>query len=186
MAQMNFNAGNVDPQSNFDPVPAGQYLVMIVDSAISENSKKSGDLLKLTFEVMQPEEYKGRKIFQNINVRHQNKQAEEIGQRQLSAISHAVNELDLTDSVQLHNKPLGVKVIIDEQPGYSPKNEIKGYYNEDGSDIKGNGAGNGQAAANTSPAQSVNTPAQQQMAAEPAAAAQTANSSGGSKPPWQR
>lgn len=174
MAELSFNAATVDPQTSFDPIPQGQYLVMVIDSTIAPTKNGNGQLLKLTHEVVEPQEFKGRKIFDNINIQNQNKVAEEIGQRQLSSICHAVNQIDITETAQLHNIPFGVKVVIEEQQGYQPRNQVKGYYNSDGSDIKGGG----QAA----PAQAASRPAKTQeepVQAEPAPAA-------GSTPPWQR
>lgn len=173
MAGLNFNATEVEPQSDFSPIPQGKYLVMAVDSTLVRNKKNTGDLLKMTYEVVEPQEYRGRKIFDNINVKHDNSQAEQIGQRQLSSICHAVGVLNIQDSVELHNIPFVVDVIIDEQPGYSPKNEVKGYFDGKGDGPKSSGN------AGAAPAAQPAAETQPQTGETPATAAPE-------KPPWQR
>jgi hypothetical protein len=127
MATINFNANDVEPQKNYDPIPPNKYLCMITDAQVGSNSKNTGTLLKLTWEVIEDGPYKGAYIFDNLNVQHQNQKAQEIAQRQLSAICHATGQLMLTDTDQLLNKTAIVKVDIEQSEGYSPKNITKGY-----------------------------------------------------------
>lgn len=174
MATMNFNAGDVAPQNNYDPIPPNKYLCMITDSKIAPNAKNTGTLLTLTWEVIEEGPYKGSMIFDNLNVQHQNAKAQEISQRQLSAICHATGVMNVSDSVQLHNIPVIVKVDIERSEGYSPKNITKGYeaYGGTAETLEERTAPKVQAPAHR-PAPAATTPA---AASKPA----------GSAPPWKK
>jgi hypothetical protein len=126
MAQMNFDATTVAPQQSFSPIPAGVYPAQIVDSDLKPLKSGKGMGLSLTFEVLDGE-FKGRKVFGNLNVQHDNAQAQEIAQAQLSALCHATGVIKLQDSSQLHNKPVRMRVKIRTQDGYEPRNEVTGF-----------------------------------------------------------
>jgi hypothetical protein len=161
MATLNFNAEQVEPQTPMDVLPAGKYLCMAIASELKPTKNGQGEYLQITFEVIDGMG-KGRKIWDRLNIRNQNKTAEEIAQRQLSALCHAVGVIQLNDSEQLHNIPVTLDLgIEDGRDGYSPQNRVKGY-----------------SAAGGSPAH------RQAMApAKPAAAAPAA---GGAKPVWKK
>lgn len=173
MAQLNFDASKVDPTQVFEVIPKNDYPMMIVDSEMKETKDKAGKYLQLNAEVIDGQ-YKGRIIFERLNLVHKNPKTVEIAQRQLSQICHAIGVLNVLDSAQLHNRPFIGSVDIEEgnpkpagQDGkpngkFSDKNVIKSY--------KPFAAG---AATPTAPAQAA-TPA----AAAPAAA--------GSVPPWAK
>lgn len=127
MAKLNFNANNVDPQKPLDPIPTGWYPAMIVESELKPTKDTKGTMLALTWEVVDGE-YKGRKVFDRLNIKNANKQAEEIAAGQLSAICHATGVMQVKDSAELHNKPLQIRVIkraASEQ--YDESNEVKAY-----------------------------------------------------------
>lgn len=135
MASINFNAETVEPTSAYDVLPKGKYLCMAVASEMKETKSRTGEYLQITFEVLDGPG-KGRKLFERLNVRNQNKTAEEIAQRQLSALCHATGVLQLMDSEQLHNIPVMVEITIEEgKDGYEPQNRIKGYEAAGGSPV---------------------------------------------------
>lgn len=126
MASLNFDATAVAPQQSFSPVPAGVYAAQIVDSDLKDLKSGKGKGLSLTFSLLD-DQFANRKIFANLNVQHENPQAQQIAQSQLSALCHAAGVVKLQDSSQLHNKPIRIRVKIRTQDGYEPKNEISGY-----------------------------------------------------------
>lgn len=127
MASLNFNADQVEPQTPMDVLPAGKYLCMAIASELKPTKNGSGEYLQITFEVIDGMG-KSRKIWDRLNIRNQNKQAEEIAQRQLSALCHAVGVIQLNDSEQLHNLPVVLDLGVEEgRDGYSPQNRVKGY-----------------------------------------------------------
>ena len=128
MASINFNAAAVSPQQSFTPIPAGTYIAQITESEIKATKSGSGQMLNTTYEILDGQ-YKGRKVFGRINIVNQNPEAERIGQSQLSALCHAVNVMQLQDTMQLHHKPVKIKVKVreDETGKYEPSNDVTGY-----------------------------------------------------------
>lgn len=160
MAYIGFNASTVEPASNYDALKPGKYLAMVIDSTVKPTKNGSGEYLQLTFEVIEGNG-KGRKIFERLNFKNSNKVAEEIAQKQLSALCHAVGVIDLQDSETLHNLPVTLEITVEEgSNGYGPQNRIKSY-------TPANGGGRAQAPVNApapAPAQS-STPAWKRRAA---------------------
>lgn len=128
MASLQFNAASVAPQQSFTPIPAGTYIAQITESEIKATKSGTGQMLNATFEVLEGQ-YKGRKVFGRINIVNANPEAERIGQSQLSALCHATGVMQLQDTVQLHNRPIKIKVKIreDETGKYDPSNDVTGY-----------------------------------------------------------
>jgi hypothetical protein len=127
MAQFNFDASQVVPQQSSGPLPAGVYLAHIVESDVQPLKSGNGEGLKLTFEVIDGQ-FKGRKVYENLNIRHTSEDTQRIAQSQLSALCHAVNVIKLMDTAALHFKPVRINVTVREAVGqYKASNNIKGY-----------------------------------------------------------
>lgn len=127
MAILNFDATNITPVSRFEPIPAGEYACTIVNSEEKSTKDGNGQYLELKLEI-QSGEFSGRTLFDRLNLQNANSKAVEIAQRQLSAICHAVGILQISDSEQLHYKPLiAVVKVRPASGGYEAANEIKGY-----------------------------------------------------------
>lgn len=134
MAQLNqpFDANAVNPSPVFELLPEGEYLVMVADSEMKPTNAKDGEYLNLTLEVLDGP-YKGRILFDRLNLVNKNPKAVEIAQRHLSQICHAVGVLRVADSTELHNRPMVAKVGTEaggQKPGggkYEDKNKIKSY-----------------------------------------------------------
>ena len=139
MAELNnFDATRIEPASGvFTPIPMDDYLVQIVESSMADTKKGDGRFLKLTFEVADGE-FKGRRIFEQLNLVNQNTQTVEIAQRTLSAICRAVGVLHPKDSAELHNIPFVVSVGIKEETYNGEtraKNVLKKYSRVDGKEL---------------------------------------------------
>lgn len=141
MANINFDATTVAPQAAFEALPAGWYLVAIVGSESKPTKAGTGEYLELTLEVLEGD-YKGRKVFDRLNLDNPNAQAVEISKATLSAICHAVGVLQPKDSTELHNLPLLAKVSVRDYQG-EKQNEVKGYKAQgtNGSAVSANGNG---------------------------------------------
>ncbi len=127
MAQLEFNAHEVDPSLAFEPLPAGNYLCEITDSEMKPTKNGQGSYLELTFTVLDGE-YKGRKAWDRLCINHTNSKTVEIARANLSAICHAVGVMQPQDSVQLHNLPLVITVKCKKREDTGEvTNEIKGY-----------------------------------------------------------
>lgn len=127
MASLTFNANEVEPSSAYELLPAGDYIAMITSSETKATNSGTGSYIKLRFDIVDGAG-KGRVIFTNLNMWNQNPTAVEIAQKDLSAICRAVNVMQLSDSSQLHDRPMIIKVGIQPaKDGYEASNAIKGY-----------------------------------------------------------
>ena len=130
MAQLGFQANQYQPTDDFAPLPAGEYTTMMTEANV-ENTVKGGAMVKITYTVIEGE-YQGRKIWSQHNIVNHSPQAEEIGRREISRIAHAIGHSALTDTEQLLNQMVRVSIIIEQDLGYIPKNEIKRWESADG------------------------------------------------------
>lgn len=128
MANLNgFNASEVEPTSNFEPLPAGKYLAAISDSEMKATKNGSGNYLQLTFTIIEGP-YKNRVLWARLNLNNPNATAVKIAQSELSAICHAVGVMQPRDSLELHNLPLVIVVKLKKREDTGElTNEIKGY-----------------------------------------------------------
>lgn len=171
MSFLQFDASKVAPQERPAPIPAGLYLAQIVESAVAVLGSGNGEGIKLTWQVTDGQ-FHGRKVFQRINYRHTNPQAEQIGQSQLSAVCHAVGVIQLQDTQQLHGKPCRIRVKIrkDQSGQYDDQNEV--------SAVEGAGNPSGPPAAQMT--------AMPLPPSAPPAMAAAATQQRPATPPWQR
>ena len=94
---------------------------------MKETRAGTGRYLQLEFEITDGE-YAGRKLWSRLNIENQNAEAVRLARADLSAICRAVNVLTPSDSIDLHNLPLVIKVHCrkDKNTG-EITNDIRGY-----------------------------------------------------------
>lgn len=122
-----FDATEVAPSKGFEPIPVGDYVAMITDSEEKQNNKGTGSYVNLTIEIVDGE-YKGRKLWELLNLNNPNAEAVNIARATLSAICRAVGVLKPRDTVDLHNIPMSIRVGMkkDSQTG-EMKNRITSF-----------------------------------------------------------
>ena len=124
MAKLNFNASEVAPQqSGYEPRPAGDYTMQVVNSDMRTTKSGTGQYLWLEFDILSGP-VRG-KYFERLNLFNDNAKAVEIANRQLSAICNAIGLMTLQDSEQLHMKPLKVVLKVSESKDGSLQNTAK-------------------------------------------------------------
>lgn len=128
MADLNgFDAESVDPLGDFSPIPEDWYLAMIVESDKKSTKSGTGAYLQMKLVITQGE-YKGRNLWIRLNLWNPNDQAVQIARSELSSICRAVGILKPKDSTQLHNIPMGIRVVVKKRDDNGQlTNEIKGY-----------------------------------------------------------
>jgi len=165
-----FNCSEVNPAQDFEALPAGWYTALIEEAEVkfakdsTEAARKVFLALKLS--VLEPQQSRGRKVFANITLDHPTKKAVDIGWGELSALGRATLVPTITDSSDILNKVVQIKVAVKNSDGFGVQNEVKGYKAPE------NAANTGQPAAAPA-APTANAPAATQAA--PA-----------SLPPWKR
>lgn len=120
------NLDNVQANAALDPLPAGWYDAQIVESGTKQSSS-GGTMLELTLQVLSGP-HTGRKLFDRLNIVNANPVAQEIAFKTLKAIYNAVGVARVTNSSELHGKPMKVKVKLRPATAeYDASNEISGY-----------------------------------------------------------
>lgn len=126
MADLGFDydAPTEEPVSNFDPLPAGDYVAQVIGSEIKDTRNRTGKILALTWEVVDgPSEH--RQFWQNINYLNDSPKAQEIGRKQLDEVAYSAGATRLTDTDDLHFKPCLVRLKVSPAQGDFPaKNEV--------------------------------------------------------------
>lgn len=127
-----FNAEEHDTtQSDYSELPNGVYKIEIEASEVKPTSNGKGTILKVTNVVIEPEDYAGRKLFNNYNLENESAQAQEIGQRQFASLCRAIGVSQVEDSEDLHFKEYVVKVGLgkpSKDGQYPARAEIKRYF----------------------------------------------------------
>lgn len=122
---------DVDPESGgYDPLPKGDYEMIIVDIEQKENSKGTGELIAVELQIPDDaEEYAGRKVFLNYTVKHENQKAVNIGKARVKALilatkNHAPATLD-----ELIGETVKVTLKVKPAQGdYEASNDVKKFY----------------------------------------------------------
>ncbi len=192
MAQLasKFDATEHDTeQRDFEGLPNGIYEFEVEASEIVETGPekdRTGNGMKYTANVREPEALAGRKFFGFINLENKNAQAQEIGQKELASMCRAIGITEVEDTEELHLQPFIVKIGMgkpskkkdaDGNPEYPAKSEIKKYFFPDEGNLPEPAIDENQpvkaANDNRAPAASDNKPAPAKAAA-----------AGGKKRPW--
>ncbi len=122
-----FNAKDNEKMGDFTPVPPAEYVAQIIESELKETKAKDGTRLVLKFQIMDGE-FNGKTIYDSLNIQNKNSQTVEIAQKALASICEACGIDMLTDSEELHNKPMLISVSVKPATAqYSAQNQIKGY-----------------------------------------------------------
>jgi hypothetical protein len=117
-----------DKSNNFEPMPAGKYQAMVVSSEMKPTKAGTGKYLELQFEVTEGV-HQGRMFWDRLNVVNPNPTAVDIAERELASLGKACGLQTVTDSQQLHDTPITVKLKVKPASGdYSATNEPAGYF----------------------------------------------------------
>ncbi len=127
---LTFDASTVAPAVPLEAFPAGNYNVAITDGEVKPTADGSGQRFAFELTVLEGD-FKGRKVWDGLNIKNKNPQAQEIAHQQLSAICHAVGVIKITNVGELLNKPFEAKIGFEgartvEDKTYDARNTFKG------------------------------------------------------------
>ena len=113
-------------ERTFEPIPVGSYKVQAIESKIEDTKSGSGQMLVLSLEILEGE-YANRRLFDRMNIRNDNPQAQSIAQRALADLCLQIGITQLRDTDELLFKPMTVKVGIrqDKTGQYGPQNTVR-------------------------------------------------------------
>lgn len=118
-------------QRDYEELPNGDYSLEIEASDVAPTSNGKGTILKTTMVVIAPEQYKGRKLFNNYNIENESVKAQEIGQRQFASLCRAIGVDGVDDSEELHFHAFMAKIGLGKASAdgkYPARAEIKKYH----------------------------------------------------------
>ncbi|MDR0391803.1 MAG: DUF669 domain-containing protein [Planctomycetaceae bacterium] len=131
MAQLNFDASQVDPSIPFEVLPSGKYVAEITNTELKPIKSGDGSYLEFEYTIIDGQ-YRGRKVWDRLCLNHRNPNTVEIARSNLSAICHAVGVLKPHDSSELHRIPLAITIKLKRDDSTDNiYNEIRGYAKRD-------------------------------------------------------
>lgn len=115
------------PDRTFEPIPDGWYVAQIKSAEVKPTSDGTGKRLNVRFDILGPT-HAGAVIFQGLNIRNKNAEAERIALQELKAIRNAGGLPALQDTDQLIGMTMEVKVATQPaKDGFEARNQLKGY-----------------------------------------------------------
>lgn len=112
--------GQFDMGGSIEPIPDGTQLLAFIDEA-KWDSFEGEEYISFRWDILKPEEYKNRKIFQKLKVKDEDDKKSSKAKRMLMAIDHnskaglmSTGEEPTTQLMQnkLTNRPMVIKVQI--------------------------------------------------------------------------
>lgn len=132
MAQFGFNPAEVpESENSFDPIPAGDYKVEIVESEVKVTNDSTGSYINFRVEVAEGP-FAGRVLWdmamiQSSRTDDKMQKALQIAREKIASMCKCVGRPAAQDSNELHNIPMIASVRVKDDPQHGPKNEIKAY-----------------------------------------------------------
>jgi hypothetical protein len=123
MARIDANLEHYEEQTDFSPIPPGEYLVVVSDSAVRE-SKNGNMMAEFVFTVQTPAEYRNRRIWDRFVL------GNDVAMSRLKTLAKVVGHKNpnfIRDTEELHGGVFVAKVKIDEKAGYDPKNVVTSF-----------------------------------------------------------
>lgn len=120
MAKLGLSIKNVEVKKNdFSPIPDGKYSVVVAKADVKE-SKSGGAYINFGYQVVDGD-FKGRIIFDIVNIQHSNPEVVRIGMERLATIAwatgHEKDSVDDTDDL-VNKLPFEISVKNEEKDGY--------------------------------------------------------------------
>lgn len=122
---------DTEQRPDYPELPNGIYALEIEASDVVPTKAGNGTLLKFTNNVIEPEEFAGRKLFGQYTLEHSNAQAQEIGQRSFASLCRAIGITEVEDSETLHFRRYVAKVALgkpSKDGQYPARAEIKTFF----------------------------------------------------------
>lgn len=125
--------------SGGQPLPTGVYYGKC-SRAEDKGTSSGGKMLALEFDILDPEEYNTRKVWDNLNYMNSNELTQKIGREAIEDLRKACGIPELSDTDQLLDCVVGMEIIVKPAEPYvkdgvnypgKPSNAIKKYWHTD-------------------------------------------------------
>ena len=115
-----FDATGITPNmGGFDPIPAGDYTVILTKANERQNRSGSGSHTEMFFDVLEGP-CKGRQVVDRLNMGNFDPNTKAKAQGRLSALCHAIGKLRIRGIMDLANIPLVITVAVREIKDLNP------------------------------------------------------------------
>lgn len=120
-------AENNEGLTDFTAFPADKYPVILTKSEYKETKAKNGHFLQMIMKVIAGK-YKGRLIYENLNLDNPNPVAVEIANKALNSICKACGKVGVQDSEELHGIPFYATLKVNPATKTNPaSNSVTAY-----------------------------------------------------------
>lgn len=132
MARFDFDISEYEAPQDFSVMPEGDYKLKCTEAEDKETST-GGEMISATFVVIEPAEFKGRKIWGNFNTVNKSEKAQNFGRRMLSGWARAAGKPNAKSTDELLEKPFWAKLGVEAGTGtYKDKNIISSFLMPEG------------------------------------------------------
>ena len=130
--EVTFNLNEVEEEKEMQVMPPGKYRGVVANSELKRTKAGTGMYLAVEFVISQPEQFKGRKVFDIINVQNPNETAQEIGTARLKAICvHGGLDASNVGADSIKGVEVGLKLGVEVDAKYGEKNRVKAVISKD-------------------------------------------------------
>lgn len=134
MGNFNFSSEGVERNNSYEPIPNGDYPVIISESIFKhpkgpygEADKSKPTYLELKVQIIDGE-FKGRTVFDRLHLNNPSDTTRKIAKGTMAGILDSLGMTAINDSSELHNRPMMAKIVVKPASGeWSAGNEVKGY-----------------------------------------------------------
>lgn len=122
--KVDWNAGEYETGGNFETLPKGRYLAIVVDSEEKPTKNKTGSYFEFEFDVLAPKEFKRRKLWARLNIKNDSPIAQRIGREQFNGLCEAAGKKkeQVKETSALHNSV--IVLIVDIETNETNKKEV--------------------------------------------------------------
>ena len=125
MPEFVFDSTGMEPPTDFAPIPADQYDVVVTNTELRP-TRTGGQQMVVELTVTSGD-YANRKLWYRINTACSNPEAVRIGMDQLQRMSLSLGVRSFNATEELHGRECIASVIVTHDPKYGDGNDIKSF-----------------------------------------------------------
>lgn len=123
MGNLDFDVNDV-PKDDFEPIPEGDYRLMVVGTELKDTKAGTGQYLEVKCQVVGGS-YANRVLFHRFNVKNPNEAAVRIARKELGAFLSSCGKSRVTNHEELRDNMFTAKVIVERGSDDEMRNRIK-------------------------------------------------------------
>jgi hypothetical protein len=114
-------------------IPIGEYRAVVVKAPLTDTKAGTGNYLKMEIQIVSGPHKNGR-VFHNLTMNNRNPKAVAMGRKDLTGLCNAIGlKVDeLTDTSQILNKPLRIKLGHELNEEYGDRETVKKFMTDVG------------------------------------------------------